>query len=161
MLFGDEFALFLRKGVYPYDYMDSFERFDETSLPPREAFYNTITESDISEEDYEYALKVWNVFKCETLRDFHTLYMKCDVALICDVFEHFCKIAHVDYKLDPKYYITLPSFSFDAIVEIIASRTGTCNLPRRISLPGKRRTRRNICNFKLLCPKQQSACSRI
>ena len=108
-VFGDKFELFLRKGVYAYDYMDSFERFYETSLPPQEAFFNTLTESDISEENYEYALKIWNVFKCETLRDFHTLYMKCDVALICDVFEHFCKIAHTDYKLDPKYYITLPS----------------------------------------------------
>ena len=90
-VFGDEFELLLRKGVYPYDYMDSFDRFDETRLPPREVFYNTLTESDISEEDYEYALKIWKDFKCETMHDFHTLYMKCDVALICDVFEHFCK----------------------------------------------------------------------
>ena len=111
-VFGDEFELLLRKGVYPYDYMDCFDQFEETSLPPREAFYNTLTESDIGEEDYEYTLKIWNVFKCETMRDFHTFYMKCDVALICDVFEHFCKIAHADYKLDPKYYITIPSFSF-------------------------------------------------
>ena len=73
--------------------------------------------SEISGEDNEYALKVWNAFECTTLRDFHTLYMKFDVALICDVFEHFCKIAHADYKLDPKHYITLPSFSFDAMLE--------------------------------------------
>ena len=92
--------------------------FNETKLPPREAFYNTLTESDIGEEDYDYALKIWNAFKCETMYDFHTLYMKCDVALICDVFEHFCKIAHSDYKLDPKYYITLPSFSFDAMLKL-------------------------------------------
>ena len=117
-VFGDKFELLLRKGVYAYDYMDSFERFNETSLPPREAFYNTLTESDISEEDYEYALKIWKAFECETIHDFHTLYMKCDVALICDVFEHFCKIDHSDYKLDPKYYITLPSFSFDAMLKL-------------------------------------------
>ena len=70
--------------------MDTFDRLDETRLPLREAFFNTLTESDLSEEDYEYALKIWNVFKCKTMRDFHTLYMKCDVALICDVFEYFC-----------------------------------------------------------------------
>ena len=117
-VFGEDFESLLRKGVYPYDYMDSFDRFNETRLPPREAFFNTLTESDIGEEDYDYALEIWKAFKCETMHDFHTLYMKCDVALICDVFEHFCKIAHSDYKLDPKYYITLPSFSFDAMLKL-------------------------------------------
>ena len=112
----EQFELITQKSEYPYDYMNTFERFDETSLPPREAFFNTLTDSEISDEAYEHATKVWKVFKCKTLLDYHSIYLKCDVVLICDVFEHFCDIAHKDYKLDPKYYITLPSFSFDVML---------------------------------------------
>ena len=60
-------ALVLRKGVYPYEYMDSFQGFNETSLPPKKAFYSTLTQTGISDEDYEHAKKVWEAYECETL----------------------------------------------------------------------------------------------
>ena len=72
----DEFNLLFRKGVYPYEYMDSWERFDETELPPIEKFYSSLTDSNISAEDYEHAIKVWNTFKCKTLGDYHDLYLE-------------------------------------------------------------------------------------
>ena len=70
--------LILRKGVYPYEYMDSFEKFNETSLPPKEAFYSKLTDTHISDDDYEHAKKVWKAYECETLGDYHNLYLATD-----------------------------------------------------------------------------------
>ena len=71
--------------------MDSFEMFDETSLPPKDAFHGKLTKSGISEEDYEHAKKVWEAFECETLGDYHDLYLLTDTLLLVDVFENFRK----------------------------------------------------------------------
>ena len=59
----NKFVLLLRKGVYPYEYMDSWEKFDETTLPPKESFYSNLNLEDISNEDYGHAQKVWDVFE--------------------------------------------------------------------------------------------------
>ena len=106
-----------RKGVYPYEYMDSWERFDETALPPIEKFYSSLTDSHISKEDYEHATKVWNTFKCKTLGDYHDLYLKTDVNLLADVFENFRNICLKQYKLDPANYYTSPGLSWDALLK--------------------------------------------
>ena len=58
-----KFALLLRKGVYPYEYMDSWERFNETSLPPKKAFYSKLDLEDIKDKDSEHARKVWEVLE--------------------------------------------------------------------------------------------------
>ena len=58
----NKFVLLLRKGVYPYEYIDSWERFDETSLPDKEALYTELNLKDIADEDYEHAQEVWEVF---------------------------------------------------------------------------------------------------
>ena len=113
----DEFNLLFRKGVYPYEYMDSWERFDETALPPIEKFYSSLTDSHISKEDYEHATKVWNTFKCKTLGDYHDLYLKTDVNLLADVFENFRNICLKQYKLDPANYYTSPGLSWDALLK--------------------------------------------
>ena len=83
----DEFNLLFRKGVYLYEYMDSWERFDEAELPPIEKFYSSLSGSSISTEDYEHALNAWKTFKCKTLGDYHDLYLKTGVNLLADVFE--------------------------------------------------------------------------
>ena len=59
----NKFVLLLRKGVYPYEHMDSWEKFDENILPPKEAFYSNLNLEDISDEDYTHAQKVWDVFE--------------------------------------------------------------------------------------------------
>ena len=56
----NKFILLLRKGVYPYEYMDSWERFDETSLPDKEAFHSNLNMKDITDVDYRHAEKVFN-----------------------------------------------------------------------------------------------------
>ncbi|VDI78522.1 Hypothetical predicted protein [Mytilus galloprovincialis] len=91
--------LLLRKGVYPYDYMDSFERLQETQLPPKEAFFSTLTGEHISDEDYAHAQKVWEAFGCKTMRDYHDLYLETDVVLLTDVFENFRKICMEQYMV--------------------------------------------------------------
>ena len=67
----NKFALLSRKGVYPYEYMDSWEKFDETSLPDKKSFYSKLNEEGISDADYEHAQKVWEVFKIKNLGAIH------------------------------------------------------------------------------------------
>ena len=106
---NDEFELLIRKGVYPYEYMDSWERFDEAELPPIEKFYSSLSASSISPEDYKHALNVWKTFKCKTLGDYHDLYLKTDV--------NFRNICLHQYKLDPANYYTSTGLSWDALLK--------------------------------------------
>ena len=66
----------LTKGVYPYDYMNSFARFEETKLPPKEKFYSKLYDGHISDEKYEHAQKVWDAFECKNMGEYHDLYCK-------------------------------------------------------------------------------------
>ena len=73
----EQLDLLLRKQVYPYEYMDSWERFDEPRLPNKEAFYNKLRDQHISDDEYEHAEKVWKAFGCKKLLDYHHIYLKC------------------------------------------------------------------------------------
>ncbi|XP_065177585.1 uncharacterized protein LOC135808339 [Sycon ciliatum] len=108
--------LLLRKGVYPYGYMDSFARFDETQLPPKSAFESSLTGEGISDADYAHAQNVWQTFECSTMEAYHDLYLQTDVYLLADVFEHFRKTAYKTYGLDPAHYLTLPGYAWDALL---------------------------------------------
>jgi len=79
--------LLKRKGVYPYDYVDSVDKLANTSLPPKEAFYSKLNDEDISVSDYEHAKTVWREFSLKTLGEYHELYNSSDVLLLADVFE--------------------------------------------------------------------------
>ena len=85
----NKFILLLPKGVYPYEYMDSWENFDETILPTKEVFYSNLNLENISDEDYAHAQKVWNVFEIKNLGEYHNLYAQSDTSLLADVFENF------------------------------------------------------------------------
>ena len=85
----DNSSLLRRKGDYPYDYVISIERLKERKLPPKEAFYSKLDDEEISDEDYQHANNVWNNFNCQTIQDYHDLYLKSDVLLLADVFENF------------------------------------------------------------------------
>ena len=111
-----------RKGVYPYDYISSLDKLSETCLPPKEEFYSKLNDSVISDEDYEHALKVWNLFGCKTLRDYHDLYLKTDVLLLADVFEKFRVTCLEYYKLDPTHYYTSPGLAWDACLKLTGQR---------------------------------------
>ena len=115
---GEKLNLVKGKGVYPYEYMDSLERFKENKLPPKEAFYSRLMGEGISNEDYERAKKVWKVFGMKTLQDYHDLYNVTDVLLLADVFENFRNICLDNYKLDPAHYFTAPGLAWDACLKI-------------------------------------------
>ena len=102
----NELDLLTRKGVYPYEYMDSLEKLKETQLPPKEAFYSRLNDEDISDENYDHAHKVWKTFGMRTMRDYHDLYNQADVLLLADVFENFRNICCKNYNLDPAHYFT-------------------------------------------------------
>ena len=97
-----------RKGVYPYEYMDSFAKFEERELPPQEAFHSSLTGEEISEDQYQHAKSVWQVCNCENMGDYHDRYLETDIYLLADIFENFRKTALKTYGLDPAHYFTLP-----------------------------------------------------
>ena len=115
---GDKFNLLTRKGVYPYDYIDSFEKLKETKLSPKEKFYSRLDEEDISDEDYIHAQKVWEAFEIKSMEGYLELYNKVDVLLLADVFENFRDICIKNYKLDPAHYYTAPGLAWDAALRI-------------------------------------------
>ena len=107
--------LLRRKGVYPYQWVDSPAKFEETSLPPIEAFYNDLTSEACKTKDYKHAIRVWEAARCKSFGDYHDLYLRLDVALLTDVYESFRRSAHKTYALDPAHYYTLPGFAWDAL----------------------------------------------
>lgn len=111
-----DFCLLTRKGVYPYNYMTSWETYLEDSLPSKSNFYNVLTNEDISTEDYEHAQSVWNQFRIQTMGDYTDLYLKTDVLILSDIFEKFRKTCKQHYQLDPAHFITAPQLSFDAMM---------------------------------------------
>ena len=107
-----------QKGFYPYEYMNSEEKFNDTNLPPREAFYSKLSGKGINNKDYKHALNVWNTFKMKTFKEYHELYNITDVLLLADVFENFRNICLKIYGLDPVYYFTAPGLAWDACLKI-------------------------------------------
>ena len=80
--YGNKWSWFTEKGVYPYEYMDSFEKFKETRLPSRECFYSTLNDESITVEDYERGNKVISELKMKDLGEYTDNYMKADVTLL-------------------------------------------------------------------------------
>ena len=107
-----------QKGFYPCEYMDSEEKFNDTKLPPREAFYSNLSGKGITEKDYKHAGDVWNSFKMKTFKEYHELYNITDVLLLADVFENFRDLCLKIYGLDPVYYFTAPGLAWDACLKI-------------------------------------------
>ena len=114
---GNKLDLMARKGVYPYDYMDSFDKFND-NLPSKEDFYSILNNEHISDKDYKHAQDVWNTFSLKNMGDYHDLYLKSDILLLADVFENFRKTCLEYYKLDPCYYFTSPGLSWDAMLKM-------------------------------------------
>ena len=109
----NKFKLLLRKGVYPYEYMDSWKRFNETESPSKDKFYSALNLEDISDDDYyAHAVNVCNTFNINDLGEYHDLYVKLDTALLGDIFEKF-RDKHIETdKLDPAYFLTTPGLSW-------------------------------------------------
>ena len=114
----EQFNLMKQKGIYPYDHMDSFNRFNETKLPEKRDFYSILNNEHISDEQYKHGQNVWKTFNLKTMGDYHDLYLKSDILLLADVFENFRKTCLQYYKLDPCHYFTSPGLSWDAMLKM-------------------------------------------
>ena len=127
--FSKEFSakslkLVKQKFVYPYEYVDSFEKFFEDKLLDKCEFFTSLKDRCISEKDYFKAINVWNVFKMNTVDDYHDLYLKADVLLLADVFEKFIKTCLDYYRLDLCYYFSSPGLSWDAMLKMTGIKLG-------------------------------------
>ena len=116
--FPRNFELMRQKGVFPYEYMNSWGKFEETKLPPKEAFYSKLNLKHISEEDYKRAQKVWDSMEEKTLGCYHDTYLKTDVLLLADVFETFREVCLQYYKLDPANFYTTPGLAWQALLKV-------------------------------------------
>ena len=110
----NKFILLLRRGVYPYEYIDNWERFVETLLPNREAFYSSLNIKNITDTDYGHANKVFKEFKLKNLGEYHDLYAKSETLLRADVFENFRNMCIKVYELDPANFLTAPGLAWQA-----------------------------------------------
>ena len=113
----NKFVLLLRKGVYPHEYMDSWERFNETSLPSKEDFYSNLNMENIDDIDYRHGNKVFKIFKLENLGDYHDLYVQSDTLLLADVFENFRDMCIKVYELDLIHFVSLPGLAWQACLK--------------------------------------------
>ena len=115
---GEKFRLMRKKGVYPYEYMDSWKRFKETNLPSKENFYSALNMEDTSYADYEHAKNVWGVMGVKDMGEYHDIYLKTDVLLLADVFESFRDTCMKHYRLDPVHFYTSPGLAWIAALKV-------------------------------------------
>ena len=113
----NRFVLLLRKGVYPYEYADNWERFSEISLPSKKNFYSNLNMEDISDNDYRHANNVFKVFKFENLGNYYDLYVQSDTLLLADVFNNFREMYLKEYELDPAHFLSLPGLAWAACLK--------------------------------------------
>ena len=112
---GKELCLMSQKGVYPSDYMDRFEKFNQTELPTKGQLYSILNDQHITNGEYNQARKAWETFNVKTMGEYHDLYLKSDVLLLADVFESFRKTCLQYYKLDPCHHF---ASSWDAMLKM-------------------------------------------
>jgi hypothetical protein len=117
----------LRKGDFPYEYMDSIDRLKEKHLPSKANFSSALKGTEISEDNYQRALFVFNKFGCKSIGDYMKLYCQSDVYLLADVWNNFCEETFDSFQIHPESnYLTLPGFAFDCFKKTIFNKDGTC-----------------------------------
>ena len=128
--FGSEnLELLKQKDAYPYEYMNSFERFHEQRLPARKYFYSSTKDGKIGDDDkildghinFKYYLtceKIWNKFEMKNMRNYHDHYLKKDASLSPDVFKKFINTYLKFYWLDPCHYFSSLQLSWDAMLKM-------------------------------------------
>ena len=113
----NKFVLLLRKGVYPYENMDNWERFNETSLPNKKSFYSNLNMENIDDIDYRHGNNVFKRFKLKNLGEYHDLYVQSDTLLLAEVFENFRNTCLKVYELDPAHFLSLPGSAWQACLK--------------------------------------------
>ena len=116
--FGDRSELVMKKGVYPYEFMDGFEKFEKRQLPRKTSFFSRLNQEKVTDENYQRAQKIWEEFSIKNMGEFHDLYLKTDVLLLADVMESFRKLCEKHYELDPAHFFTTPGLAWDAMLKM-------------------------------------------
>ena len=111
----DKFILLLRRGVYPYEYTDDWEKFNETALPEKEKSYRNLSLEDITDADYMHAKRVCKDFEMKNLGEYHDLYLKSDTLLLADGFENFRDLCLGIHELDPVKFISASGLPWQAV----------------------------------------------
>ena len=96
--------------------MDSWQRFDETSLPDKEAFYSNLNMEDIADVDDRHGKTVFEYIINKNLGDYHDLYVQSDTLLLADVFENFRNMCIKVYELDPAH-LSAPGLAWQACIK--------------------------------------------
>ena len=109
--------MLLRKGVYPYEYMDEWEKFNGTTLLEKEEFYSNLNMEDITDADYMHAKRVYKDFEIKNLGEYHDLYLKSDTLLLVDLFENFGKMYLKIYELNPLKFLSTPGLAWQAALK--------------------------------------------
>ena len=109
--------MLLRKSIYPYEHIDSWERFDETTIPPKEAFYSELNLENNTYKDYEHVKKVWKVFGIKNFGEYHDFYVQWDTFSLSDVFENFRNKCIEIYELNPAYFLSAPGLAWQACLK--------------------------------------------
>ena len=107
----------MRKVIYPYEYIDSWKRFDEKTIPPKEAFYSKLNLENITDKDYKHVKEVWEAFEIKSLGEYHDLYVQCDTFLLSDLFENFRNKCIEIYELDPAHFLSAPGLAWQACLK--------------------------------------------
>ena len=94
--------------------MDSLERFDEISLPNKEAFYSSLNMEDITDVHHRHAKRVFKNLYNKDLGDYHDLYVQSDTLLLADVSENFRNKCIEMYELDPAHFLSAPGLAWQA-----------------------------------------------
>ena len=85
------------KGVYPYEYIDTYNKLHETQLPEQNKFYSSLNNASCDDEDYKRAVTVWNTFNCNSILDYNNLYLQADVLLLADIWDNFKNVCYNIY----------------------------------------------------------------
>ena len=109
--------MLLRKGVYPYEYIDEWDKFNEKVLPGKESFYSNLPLENISEIYYAHANNVFKKFNINNLGEYHDLYIRSDTLLLADIFENFRQSCLKNYELDPAHFVSLPGLAWQACLK--------------------------------------------
>ena len=97
--------------------MDSWDKFEETSLPSIDRFYSNLNMAGVSNLDYEHACSVWREFGIRNMGEYHDLYLRTDVILLANVFESFRQVCLENYGLDPSQFYTAPGLAWKACLK--------------------------------------------
>lgn len=114
----DKQILLHRKGVFPYEWLTDINLLKQRSLPDKTTFFDRLSQTEISDDDYNHANKVWSLFNCKTMKDYLELYLKLDVMLLAAVVESYRQTTYDHFKIDALHYVSSPSLCFDAMLKI-------------------------------------------